>query len=180
MGTGQGGGDGRPESCLLCGVAWPRHAASAANSGQVLLTWRAVYSFIDPAFYAVASRIRKTDSICDLNAVRLGAGKLDEGTNCLCPPMPCTHLRVRAERVRMQATMTNVGEVVVRTGRRTRSVGLLVPGSSLPGSGAKEEVQASIIRRKRGVVPDTLTVPAAACRGLLLVSQLRCWSCWRY
>lgn len=59
---------------------------SAASSEQVVLTWRAVYSFIDPAVYAVVSRIRKTDNICDQNAVRLGAGKLDEGGIDLCPP----------------------------------------------------------------------------------------------
>lgn len=79
-------------------------SCSAANSGQVVLTWRAVYSFIDPALYAVVSRIRKTDNICDQNAVRLGAGKLDEGRELTftlphtmpCHAMPCTHLRVRA------------------------------------------------------------------------------------
>lgn len=71
---------------LCCAESPGPESCPAANGEQVLLTWRAVYSFIDPAFYAVASRIRKTDSICDLNAVRLGAGKLDEGCNCLCPP----------------------------------------------------------------------------------------------
>lgn len=64
--------------------------------------------------------------------------------------------------------MTNVGEAVVRT---TQSVGLLVPG------GGAKEAQASVIEEARGVVPDTLTVPAAAGHSLLLVSQLRCWSC---
>lgn len=71
-------------------------SCSAANSKQVLLTWRAVYSIIDSGLHAVVSRIRKTDTLCDQNAVRLGAGKLERGGNCLCPPMPCAHLRVRA------------------------------------------------------------------------------------
>lgn len=98
--TGQGG-KRRPESCFRCGVAWRRHFWPAANREQVVLTWPAGNSVIDPARYAVVSRIRKTDSLCDQNAVRLGAGKLDgDGGVCVCPrpcpQWPCTHLRVRA------------------------------------------------------------------------------------
>ena len=81
---------------LVCGVVLAQISCSAANSEQVLLTWRAVYSIIDPAVYAVVSRIRKIDISCDQNAVRLGACKLDGARIAFALRSPCTHLRVRA------------------------------------------------------------------------------------
>lgn len=74
----------------------------------------------------------------------MGAGKLERGVGiAFTLPASAMHVLTRAcmscACVRMQATMTNVGEVVVCT---TQSVGLLVPGSGAKG------VQASVSRQE--------------------------------